>query len=154
MLTCRELTLILLTALTTTGLVTFGQSAKIAPMNSIAIEWNSVRPKSTATGSGRKFILGPTTTLDRLDCHASTLNPGAMNHEILTRPDDEVAIIKEGTVQAYITDKWVSVGPGSVIFNARNEPQAMRNTSDAPATYHVVSFRVAIPSQSPATRAN
>jgi XRE family transcriptional regulator, regulator of sulfur utilization len=152
MLTRRELTLVVLTLLTTTGLAALAQSAKKPPMTSTAIEWNSVQAKTSATGSGRKFIDGPTATLDRLDCHASTLNPGAANHEILERPDDEVIIVKEGTIEAYVNDKWVRVGPGSVIFNARNAPQAMRNVGDGPATYHVVGFRVAAAPQEPAAK--
>jgi mannose-6-phosphate isomerase-like protein (cupin superfamily) len=151
MLTRREFTLILLTALTTTGLAALAQSAKKPPMTSTAIEWNSVQAKTTATGSSRKFIDGPTPTLDNLDCHASTLNPGATNHEILKRPDDEVIIVKEGTIEAYVNDKWVRIGPGSVIFNARNVSQSMRNVGDGPATYHVVTIRpAAMPPQSAA----
>jgi quercetin dioxygenase-like cupin family protein len=152
MLTRREFTLVLLTAVATTGLVALGQTTKKAPMTSTAIEWNSVPAKPSATGSGRKFINGPTPTLENLDCHASTLNPGATNHEILTRPDDEVIIIKEGTVEAYVNDKWVRVGPGSVIFNARNANQSMRNVGDGPATYHVVTFRP--PAPAPQAAAN
>lgn len=110
-------------------------------MTSSATEWTSVNARANATGSSRKFFEGPTPTLENLECHASTLNPGASNHAILERPDDEVIIIKEGTVEAYIKDKWVKLGPGSVIFNAAHVAQSMRNTSDAPAIYHVVTFR-------------
>jgi mannose-6-phosphate isomerase-like protein (cupin superfamily) len=141
MLTRRELTLVILTALTTTGLAALAQSDKKPPMTSSAIEWNSVKPKTTATGSSRSFLNGATPTLEHLDCHASTLNSGAVNHEILKRADDEVIIVKEGTVEAYVGDKWVRVGPGSVIFNASNVDQSMRNVGSDPATYYVVSFR-------------
>jgi quercetin dioxygenase-like cupin family protein len=147
MLTRREFTLVLLTAVATTGLVALGQTTKKAAMTSTVIEWNSVPAKPSATGSGRKFLNGPTPTLENLDCHASTLNPGATNHEILKRPDDEVIIIKEGTVEVYVNGKWVRVGPGSVIFNARNSDQSMRNVGDGPATYHVVTFRPPAPPQ-------
>jgi mannose-6-phosphate isomerase-like protein (cupin superfamily) len=49
--------------------------------------------------------------------------------------------VKEGTIEAYVGDKWVRVGPGSVIFNAANVDQSMRNPGDTPATYHVITFR-------------
>jgi len=39
------------------------------------------------------------------------------------------------------------VGPGSVIFNAANVPQSMRNPGDVPATYHVITFRPAAEKQ-------
>jgi len=146
----REFTLLLMTALTTAGLAVQAQSVKTSAMTSTAIEWNSLEVKTNATGSGRKFFEGPTATLDVLECHASTLNPGATNHVILKRPNDEVIIVKEGTIEAFVGDKWVRVGPGSVIFNAANVPQSMRNVGDGPATYHVITFRPPATPQKPA----
>jgi mannose-6-phosphate isomerase-like protein (cupin superfamily) len=133
-----------------TGLAVLAQSDKSSIMNSTAIEWNSLENKTNGTGSSRKFFEGPTATLDLLECHASTLNPGATNHPILERPNDEVIIVKEGTIEAYVGDEWIRVGPGSVIFNAANAPQSMRNAGDTPATYHVVMFRPATTRKPPA----
>lgn len=143
MRTQKLFTLVLLTALTTAGLAVQAQSAKTSAMTSTAIEWNSLESKTNATGSSRKFFEGPTAGLEVLECHASTLNPGATNHVILRRPNDEVIIVKEGTIEAFMKDQWVRVGPGSVIFNAANDLQAMRNAGDVPATYHVIMFRPA-----------
>jgi len=141
MLMRNELTPVLLITLITVSLAVQAQSDKTSAMTSTAIEWNSVEAKTNATGSSRKFFEGPTATLEVLECHASTLNPGATNHVILKRPNDEVIIVKEGIIEAYVNDKWVRVGPGSVIFNAANVPQSMRNAGDSPATYHVIMFR-------------
>jgi mannose-6-phosphate isomerase-like protein (cupin superfamily) len=132
-----------LSAATIAGIAVQAQTKKAPPMTSAAIEWNSVEAKTNATGSSRKFFEGATTNLEGLECHASTLNPGATNHVILQRPNDEIIIVKEGTIEAFVGDKWVRVGPGSVIFNAANVPQSMRNPGDVPATYHVVTFRTA-----------
>jgi mannose-6-phosphate isomerase-like protein (cupin superfamily) len=134
----RAFALILFTVLTTTGLAARAQSDKTTTMTSTAIEWNSTEAKTNATGSSRKIFEGPTATLDELECHASTLNPGATNHAILERPNDEVIIVKEGTIEAFTGEKWVRVGPGSVIFNAAGTPQSMRNPGNTPATYHVI----------------
>ena len=150
MLTRREFTLILLTGLTTAGLAAEAQSDKISGMTSTVVEWNSIAARTNATGSSRKFFEGPTANLEVLECHASTLNPGATNHVILRRPNDEVIIVKEGTIEAYVNDKWVRVGPGSVIFNAANDLQSMRNAGAGPATYHVIMFRPAATLKPPA----
>jgi mannose-6-phosphate isomerase-like protein (cupin superfamily) len=147
MLSHKKIALFLFAALAIAGLAALAQSAKKSAMTSTALEWNSIETKPNANGSGKKFFEGPTATLDLLECHASTLNPGATNHAILTRPHDEVIIVKEGTIEAYVTDKWVRIGPGSVIFNAANVPQAMRNVGDGPATYHVVMFQSAAEKQ-------
>ena len=141
MQTRKNFTQLLLVTLTVAGLAALAQSAKKPAMTSAAIEWNSLEAKPNANGSGKKFFEGPTASLDLLECHASTLNPGATNHAILKRPHDEVIIVKEGTIEAYVNDKWIRIGPGSVIFNAANVPQAMRNVGDGPATYHVVIFQ-------------
>ena len=124
--------------------------SKSPALTSAAIEWSSLASKTNGTGSSRKFFEGSTANFESLECHASTLNPGATNHVILTRPNDEVIIVKEGTIEAFVGDKWVRVGPGSVIFNAANVPQSMRNPGDIPATYHVLTFRPAAPKQSAA----
>ena len=143
MLTWRKFAFVLITAFAATEIAVQAQSDKTSPMTSKAIEWNSLEVKTNATGSSRKFFEGPTANLEVLECHASTLNPGATNHVILKRPNDEVIIVKEGTIEAFVGDKWVRVGPGSVIFNAANVPQSMRNVGDGPATYHVIMFRPA-----------
>ena len=137
----KKTALFLFIALTVAGLAALAQSVKKSAMTSTALEWLSVETKLNANGSGKKFFEGPTATLDLLECHASTLNPGATNHAILKRPHDEVIIVKEGTIEAFVDDKWVRLGPGSVIFNAANVPQAMRNVGAGPATYHVVMFQ-------------
>ncbi|HWC60580.1 MAG TPA: cupin domain-containing protein [Verrucomicrobiae bacterium] len=141
-----------------TALATAAQAQQTLPdktsLTSTAIEWNSLAVKTNATGSSRKFFEGATSSLDALECHASTLNPGATNHVILKRPNDEVIIVKEGTIEAFVGDKWVRVGPGSVIFNAANVPQSMRNPGDVPATYHVITFRPAAPKSPSAEKQN
>lgn len=149
MLSQNNFTLFLFATLTVTGLAVLAQSAKTPAMTSAAIEWNSTEAKTNANGASRKFFEGPTATLDLLECHASTLNPGATNHVILNRPHDEVIIVKEGTIEAFVNDKWVRIGPGSVIFNAANVPQAMRNVGNGPATYHVVVFQPSATPQKP-----
>ena len=37
-------------------------------------------------------------------------------------------------------DRTQRVGPGSVIFQAANQPHAIRNVGDVPATYHVIKW--------------
>ena len=133
-----RLALLLLTVLTAAVMAVQAQSAKPAPLNSTAIEWNSVEAKTNATGSSRKFFEGSTAGLDLLECHASTLNPGTTNHVILERPNDELTIVQAGTLEAIVNGQWVRLGPGSVVYNAANTQQSLRNLGAVPATYHVI----------------
>jgi quercetin dioxygenase-like cupin family protein len=143
MLTRRELTLVLLTTLTTAGIVVLAQPAAKPVMGSAAIDWNSIEAKTNANGSFRKFFESPTATLEVLECHVTTLNPGASSHPPHQHPEEEVIIIREGTVETLSNGEWKRVGPGSVIFNASNVVHALRNVGDIPAVYHVFMWRSA-----------
>lgn len=135
--------LVTLTALTTAGLVLFAQPAPKPPMTSSAFDWNSIEVKTNATGSSRKFFEAPTPTLELLECHVTTLNPGDASHPPHKHPEEEVIIIKEGTLEALINGEWKRVGPGSVLFMASNILHGVRNVGDTPAVYHVLMWRSA-----------
>ena len=142
MLTPKELKLVLFTALTTAGLVVFAQPSKPV-MGSAAIPWESIEVKPTKTGFTRKFFEQPTATLELLECHVTTLNPGETSHPPHQHPEEELIVVKEGTVETLVNGEWKRVGVGSVIFNACNVEHALRNAGDKPATYHVFMWRSA-----------
>ncbi len=103
-------------------------------------DWNSIPVKKTEVGETRQFFRSPTATLDQLEVHATTLDPGKQSHPPHKHANEEVIIVDQGTVEAFGEGKWTRVGPGSVIFNASNSLHAIRNAGSGPATYHVISF--------------
>jgi len=76
-----------------------------------------------------------------LECHVTTLNPGQTSHPPHQHPEEELVVIKEGTVEVLVNGEWKRVGVGSVIFNASNVEHALRNVGDGPTTYHVFMWR-------------
>ncbi|HEX5222974.1 MAG TPA: cupin domain-containing protein [Verrucomicrobiae bacterium] len=142
MLARKEIMLVLFTALTTVALVALAQPAKPI-MGSAAIDWNSIEAKPTRTGFTRKFFEQPTATLEVLECHVTTLNPGETSHAPHKHPEEELIVVKEGTVEVLVSGEWKRVGVGSVIFNACNVEHALRNAGETPATYHVFMWRSA-----------
>lgn len=142
MLTRKELTLVLLTAVTAVALVALAQPTKPI-MGATVIDWNSIEAKPTKTGFTRKFFEQPTATLELLECHVTTLNPGETSHPPHKHPEEELIVVKEGTVETLSNGEWKRVGVGSVIFNACNVEHALRNAGDKPATYHVFMWRSA-----------
>lgn len=129
----------LVAAATTLGVVA-AQTQKTV-MRSALFEWNGVPAKQTEVGAARQFFRSPTATLDELELHVTTLNPGLSSHAPHKHPNEELVIIKEGTVEALVGGEWKKAGPGSVIFNASNELHALKNTGATPATYHVINWR-------------
>jgi quercetin dioxygenase-like cupin family protein len=109
-----------------------------AVMHSSVFDWNSIPAKATNVGSVRKFFEAPTATLDVLECHVTTLNPGESSHAAHKHADEELVIVKEGIVECLSRGEMKRAGPGSVIFNASNEMHSIKNVGTSPATYHVI----------------
>jgi len=85
-------------------------------MNSVAFDWNTIKAVSTKTGEKRQFFNSTTATLDNLECHVTTLNPGESAHLPHQHPEEEMTIVKEETVEVLVDGKSQTVGPGSVVF--------------------------------------
>jgi mannose-6-phosphate isomerase-like protein (cupin superfamily) len=109
-------------------------------MGSSIFDWNTLAVQKTNVGESRKVCQAPTATLDELECHITTLNPGETPHPPHKHPDEELVIVKEGTVESLVNGVTRRVGPGSVIFQASNQMHSIRNVSDGPATYHVIKW--------------
>jgi len=141
MLTRRDLAVSLLTAFATLGAIALAQ--EVAPpkiMSSSIFDWTQIPVKKTPKGESRKFFQAPTATLDELECHVTTLNPGEMAHPPHQHPDEELIIVKEGLVESLVNGELKRVGPGSVIFQASNQMHSIQNVGDVPATYHVIKW--------------
>src|SRR5215218_2871834 len=123
---------------------TFAFTAAVQPqtpgMHSKVCDWNSFTSTTTAVGESRPVIRAPTMTLDELEMHITTLNPGQTSHPPHQHPNEELIIIREGTVETLSLGEWKRLGPGSIIFNGSNELHGIRNVGTGPATYHVVNW--------------
>lgn len=111
-----------------------------AIMHSTVIDWSAMTPKKSEVGEVRSLFRTPTATLDELEMHVTTLNPGMASHPPHKHPNEEIVIVKEGTIEAFSNGEWKKLGPGSVMFNASNELHGVRNVGTGPATYHVINW--------------
>jgi uncharacterized cupin superfamily protein len=106
-------------------------------------EWSALPAQKTDVGEIRNVARGPTATLEELEIHVTTLNPGLASHAPHQHPNEELVIIDQGHVEVLSAGSWRPAGPGSIIFNASNSLHALRNVGTIPATYHVINFRTA-----------
>ena len=109
---------------------------------STVIEWATLEAKPTSVGARRDVMRTPTPTLDELEIHITTLNVGQVSHPPHQHPEEELLIVKEGTVETLQNGKTSRLGPGSVIFHSSNDVHNIRNAGATPATYHVIQWRV------------
>lgn len=109
-------------------------------MGSSAFDWTTIEARPTKAGAVRSFFQAPTRTLDELECHVTTLNPGQSPHPPHKHPDEELVVVKEGTIESLLNGEMRRLGPGSVIFQASNQMHSIRNVGEGPATYHVIKW--------------
>ena len=140
-LTRRELAVAVISICGTIAIFAATENSSTPPiMGSSAFDWNKIEATPTDTGSVRKFFQTNTATLDELECHVTTLNPGVASHPAHKHANEELVIIREGTVEVLVNGELKRVGPGSVVFNASNVMHSLRNVGDTPAVYHVISW--------------
>ncbi len=140
---CRNLLVTIVTICA--GLRATAAAQEAAPpepkvMGSTVFDWKQLAVHKSPKGESRKVCQAPTATLDELEIHVTTLNPGELAHPPHQHPDEELLIIKEGTVEALVNGEWKRIGPGSVVFQASNQLHAIRNVGETPATYHVIKW--------------
>lgn len=136
MITHKKITLILSATVCAVGVVVLAQSAKPV-MGSLVYDWTKIEVKPTKSGERRQFFQAPTATLDELECHVTTLNQGQTAHAPHQHPEEELIVVKEGTIEVVQGGVTNRVGAGSVIFHASNVMHGMRNAGDGVASYHV-----------------
>lgn len=110
-------------------------------LGSQVFDWKDMIAKPNATGEVRTVVRAPTVTLDELEIHITTLKPGLASHAPHQHPNEEMLIVREGTVEALVNGQLKRVGPGSIIFQASNQLHNIKNVGDVPATYHVINWK-------------
>jgi len=101
---------------------------------------DEIKVTKTPTGEVRSLVKQPTATVDQLEMHVTTLNPGMMSHPPHRHVNEELIIMDKGECETLSDGKWIKVGPGDVVFNASNSLHAFRNVGTTPATYHVINW--------------
>jgi quercetin dioxygenase-like cupin family protein len=126
-------------SLTVAGLA-LAQTAAKPVMHSCFFNWSDFKAAATKTGARRGVFDAPTPTLANLECHITTLNPGESPHAPHRHADEELMIVKEGTLAAIQGDHTNTVTAGGIIFEASNELHGLINIGTNQATYFVVKY--------------
>jgi len=139
MITRRDVAIAVVAVACTAG--GFALSGELPMLGPAVFERNSITAKATPVGEVRSFFTMRTATLDQLEVHETMLNPGKSPHAPHKHPNEEMLVIRQGTVEALVKGEWKRVGPGSVVFNASNQLHGLRNVGTEPAVYTVINFK-------------
>jgi quercetin dioxygenase-like cupin family protein len=140
MITRRDILVAAVSACVAVGGLALAQSAGKPVMHSCVFNWADLKVTPTKQGERRAVFDSPTPTLANFECHITTLNPGESPHPPHHHPDEELMIIKDGTLAALQGDQTNIVTSGGIIFEASNEIHGLRNIGTNQATYFVLRF--------------
>jgi (S)-ureidoglycine aminohydrolase len=111
-------------------------------IDSKAYNWDDLREYKDENRMRRQFVDGPTTLLDNLEIHTSRVEGGEAPHPSHTHKDqEELVIIKEGTLTATIGNNSKTLGPGGVVYVVPGDEHGFRNAGSTPCTYYIIKLR-------------
>ncbi len=102
---------------------------------SMLLDWDELAFHPHDRGGQRKFFDRKSAMSDRIEMHATTLNPAIKSHEPHTHAPSEIVIMMEGTTEMEIGDGIYPGKAGDVYFLGSNIPHAIRNTGTEPCMY-------------------
>ncbi len=140
MITRRDALVVLVAVGTTLGAVAIAATPAKQVLNSSVFEWKKIAATPTKYGEKRDVVKSSTATSDQLDIHVTTVNPGQRSHDPHRHPEEEIIIVKEGTIESMQEGVTTKFGPGSVIFESSNQFHGLANAGDTPATYYVIKW--------------
>jgi (S)-ureidoglycine aminohydrolase len=104
--------------------------------------WDTVTFVPTANGGRRNLIQRPLSSLRQLEIHTTTLKEGLPSHAAHSHPDEEIILVKSGTVEETIMDVKYRLGPGSVIFATNDDMHGIGNAGAGPCEYYAIRWLV------------
>ena len=142
MLTKREIGLVASTVLLMCiPIVIIAHRNGVPQLPSTAFDYSAIKSTPTKVGQKRQFCDNPTKTLQNLEIHETSLNPGEMAHPPHQHPEEELTVVRQGTVEVLVNGQLKRVGPGSVIFQSSNDLHSIKNVGTDVAIYHAIKWR-------------
>ena len=90
---------------------------------------------------GRRFFFGANRSGFKLEMHETILGADVQTHAPHRHEHEEIVIVFEGTVEAYLEGKTEIAEAGSVIYFGSNKLHSARNAGSTPCRYYVIELR-------------
>jgi len=108
--------------------------------------WESLTVIKEDSRLRRSVMEGSTTSLSYFEVHTSTIEPGKAPHPPHTHADqEELIIIKEGSLKITINGVSNILGPGSIAYAMPGDEHGMINVGKTNATYYVFKYKSKLP---------
>lgn len=110
------------------------------PLETRIYTWESLPVKQNGLNRGRAVLDGLTHTGYPLEMHATELPPGGAPHGSHKHANDELIIVREGTLEVSIEGRTTRVGPGSVVYVTSGEEHGVSNAGAGVAHYYIIAL--------------
>lgn len=118
-----------------------GQQRQDRTLSSKVYHHNQIPYQGNQQKKGRRFFYGPEHSGFNLEMHETILGAGTETHSPHKHVHEEIVIVIEGTVEAYMEGQTETAEAGSVIFFGSNQMHSARNSGTTPSRYCVIELR-------------
>ncbi|MDX1283704.1 MAG: cupin domain-containing protein, partial [Draconibacterium sp.] len=104
-------------------------------------DWKDIEFKTTKKGGRRQFMQRPTSLLEELEMHVTTLNPGVTSHGEHVHESEEIILVIKGEVEESINGTKHRVGPGSLILLMNDDAHGISNVGEGQCEYFAFKWK-------------
>lgn len=116
-------------------------SATPLPGPNLVIDWPDLTVQKNAKGEVRQIFTAATARFQKIDLHATTLNPGETSHPPHVHPEAEIILVRTGDVEELIDGVPHTAKGGDLVLLTPGSPHNIKNTGATPAVYYALQWR-------------
>jgi mannose-6-phosphate isomerase-like protein (cupin superfamily) len=102
--------------------------------------WDTLPVKQNGQNRSRAILDGTMHSGYPLEMHATELPAGGAPHGSHSHPNDELIVVREGTLEVNIAGRTSKIGPGSAVYVTSGEEHGVRNAGSTTAHYYIIAL--------------
>lgn len=106
----------------------------------IVIDWPDMVMKKTDKGESRQIFSCPMAWLNKIDMHATTLDPGQISHPQHMHRAEEIILLRSGHVRMHIANGYKEASAGDLVFLPSGVPHDLENSNTGRAEYFALQW--------------
>ena len=116
------------------------QTSSAPALASRTFRFEELPVKTNGQNRSRAVLDGLTHTGFPIEMHQTELAPGMAPHPPHSHLNEELLMLREGTLEVTVAGRSTTLGPGGSVYVASGEVHGWRNTGLTPAHYFVIAL--------------
>ncbi|HXB06744.1 MAG TPA: cupin domain-containing protein [Puia sp.] len=106
----------------------------------LLLDWPDLQMKKTEKGETRPVFSRPVAWLEKIDMHATTLDPGQISHPQHVHRNEEIILLRSGHVRMHIAGNYQNAAGGDLVFLASGVPHNLENGDEGRCEYFALQW--------------